>query len=90
MTLEPNYFESYDNISVHNLMLRDEVRVQKYKEAILNSKNLFKDKVYTILFSLLIIFYFKLIYFRLYLMLALVVEYYHYFVLKLVPNMYTQ
>jgi hypothetical protein len=50
MTLEPNYFESYDNISVHNLMLRDEVRVQKYKEAILNSKNLFKDKVYNIFF----------------------------------------
>ena len=39
------YFESYDNISVHNLMLRDESRVSKYKEAILNSKTLFKDKV---------------------------------------------
>lgn len=40
-----NYFESYDNISVHNLMLRDAPRVEKYKEAILNSKNLFQDKV---------------------------------------------
>ena len=40
-----NYFESYDNISVHNLMLRDESRVSKYRDAILNSKNLFKDKV---------------------------------------------
>ena len=44
-TTESNYFESYDNISVHNLMLRDRVRVEKYREAILNSKNLFKDKV---------------------------------------------
>ena len=24
-----NYFESYDNLSVHNLMLRDESRVSK-------------------------------------------------------------
>jgi protein arginine N-methyltransferase 6 len=40
-----NYFDSYDNINVHNLMLRDQPRVQKYREAILNSKNNFKDKV---------------------------------------------
>lgn len=40
-----NYFESYDNVSVHNLMLRDEVRVEKYREAIMKSKNTFKDKV---------------------------------------------
>ena len=41
-----SYFDSYDNISVHNLMLRDDPRVLKYKEAILGSKNLFRDKVY--------------------------------------------
>ncbi len=46
-----SYFDSYDNISVHNLMLRDDSRVSKYKEAILNSKNLFKDKVKQILHS---------------------------------------
>ena len=40
-----NYFESYDSIAVHNLMLRDKPRVSKYRDAILNSKNLFKDKV---------------------------------------------
>ncbi len=45
ITNESNYYESYDNISVHNLMLRDRVRVEKYREAILNSKSLFKDKV---------------------------------------------
>jgi hypothetical protein len=40
-----DYFDSYDNISVHNLMLRDMPRVGKYREAILSSKSLFKDKV---------------------------------------------
>jgi hypothetical protein len=39
------FFESYDNISVHNLMLRDKPRVEKYREAIMKSKNIFKDKV---------------------------------------------
>ena len=39
------YFESYDNINVHELMLRDEPRVSKYREAILDSKKIFKDKV---------------------------------------------
>jgi predicted RNA methylase len=40
-----NYFESYDNISVHNLMLRDFPRVFKYREAIMASKAAFKDKI---------------------------------------------
>ncbi len=40
-----DFFESYDNISVHNLMLRDRPRVEKYREAIFKSKNIFKDKV---------------------------------------------
>lgn len=44
-TGKDEYFTSYDNISVHNLMLRDKPRVSKYREAILNSKHLFKDKV---------------------------------------------
>lgn len=44
-TKTENYFESYDNISVHNLMLRDEPRVSKYREAIMKSKDAFKDKI---------------------------------------------
>lgn len=40
-----SYFESYDNISVHNLMLRDKPRVDKYREAIMASKGLIKDKI---------------------------------------------
>lgn len=39
-----DYFESYDNISVHNVMLRDRPRVEKYREAIFKSKKLFQDK----------------------------------------------
>lgn len=39
------YFESYDNIGVHNLMLRDGPRVEKYREAIMKSKDSFKDKI---------------------------------------------
>lgn len=42
---DQNYFDSYDNISVHNLMLRDSQRVIKYREAIFASKDLIKDKV---------------------------------------------
>ena len=49
-TKTENYFESYDNISVHNLMLRDEPRVSKYREAIMKSKDAFKDKVIFICF----------------------------------------
>lgn len=41
----PNYFESYDNIGVHSLMLRDGPRVSKYREAIMKSKDTFKDKI---------------------------------------------
>lgn len=46
-----SYFESYDNINVHNLMLRDIPRVSKYRDAILKSKNLFNDKVSCLLFE---------------------------------------
>lgn len=45
MENDKNYYESYDSLQVHNLMLRDEPRVMKYREAILCSKLLFKDKV---------------------------------------------
>ena len=45
MELDNEYFESYDSLEVHNLMLRDEPRLNLYKEAIMSSKELFKDKV---------------------------------------------
>ena len=40
-----NYFDAYDNIGVHSLMLRDKPRMEKYREAIMKSKNIFKEKV---------------------------------------------
>jgi predicted RNA methylase len=45
MELDTEYFDSYDSIEVHNLMLRDEPRLNLYKEAIMSSKELFKDKI---------------------------------------------
>jgi protein arginine N-methyltransferase 1 len=45
MELDTEYYDSYDSIEVHNLMLRDEPRLNLYKEAIMSSKELFKDKI---------------------------------------------
>ena len=54
MELDKEYFDSYDSIEVHNLMLRDEPRLKFYREAIMSSKNIFKDKVRKFFFSSLI------------------------------------
>uniref|UniRef100_A0A1A9WLY0 type I protein arginine methyltransferase n=1 Tax=Glossina brevipalpis TaxID=37001 RepID=A0A1A9WLY0_9MUSC len=40
-----NYFNNYENLEVHELMLRDRPRQQAYKRAIESNANLFKDKV---------------------------------------------
>lgn len=39
------YFKSYEELDVHKLMLSDKVRTLAYKNAILNSKDKFQDKV---------------------------------------------
>ena len=39
------YFDSYAQISIHEEMLKDSVRTNAYKDAILNNKHLFKNKV---------------------------------------------
>ncbi|CAF5189596.1 unnamed protein product, partial [Rotaria magnacalcarata] len=39
------YFESYDQVQVHELMLRDRPRVCAYHDAIMNNKHLFENKV---------------------------------------------
>lgn len=39
------YFQSYDQFQVHELMLRDRPRVTAYHDAIMNNKNVFHDKV---------------------------------------------
>ena len=42
---DENYFRSYDQFQVHELMLRDRPRVSAYYDAIMNNKDLFQDKV---------------------------------------------
>ncbi|KAH9643635.1 hypothetical protein HF086_006111 [Spodoptera exigua] len=39
------YFSSYEDLDVHKLMLEDEPRTLAYRNAILNNKEYFKDKV---------------------------------------------
>lgn len=39
------YFDSYSHFGIHEEMLKDRVRTNGYKNAILNNKHLFKDKI---------------------------------------------
>ncbi|KAL7751711.1 Nuclear SAM-dependent mono-and asymmetric methyltransferase [Sorochytrium milnesiophthora] len=39
------YFDSYAHFGIHEEMLKDEVRTLSYRNAIVNNKHLFKDKV---------------------------------------------
>jgi protein arginine N-methyltransferase 1 len=39
------YFDSYANISIHEDMLKDEIRTNSYMNAIENNAHLFKDKI---------------------------------------------
>lgn len=39
------YFKSYEELNVHQLMLSDKARTLSYKNAIMNSKHIFDDKV---------------------------------------------
>lgn len=44
-TAKDYYFDSYSHYSIHYEMLNDSVRTLAYRNAILSSKHLFKDKV---------------------------------------------
>ena len=39
------YFDSYAQISIHEEMLKDKIRTNAYRDAILKNKHLFKNKV---------------------------------------------
>eukprot|EP01064_Diplonema_japonicum_P014119 TRINITY_DN21647_c0_g1_i1.p1 TRINITY_DN21647_c0_g1~~TRINITY_DN21647_c0_g1_i1.p1 ORF type:complete len:355 (+),score=65.35 TRINITY_DN21647_c0_g1_i1:51-1067(+) len=39
------YFDSYSHYGIHEEMLKDRVRTSSYRDAIVNNKHLFKDKV---------------------------------------------
>lgn len=45
MSNDQRYFQSYDQVHIHELMLRDRPRVNAYYEAIMNNKKLFENKV---------------------------------------------
>ena len=44
-TVDQQYFESYNEFQVHELMLRDRPRVTAYHDAMMSSKHLFENKV---------------------------------------------
>jgi len=42
---EKEYFKAYDDLKIHELMLRDEVRTKAYQDAIIKNPTLFQDQV---------------------------------------------
>ncbi|GKY93027.1 putative protein arginine N-methyltransferase 1.2 [Mayamaea pseudoterrestris] len=44
-TSKDYYFDSYAHHSIHEEMLKDDVRTSTYQQAILNNKHLFRDKI---------------------------------------------
>lgn len=42
---EQHYFNSYDHYGIHEEMLQDTVRTLSYRNAIIQNKDLFKDKI---------------------------------------------
>ena len=45
LTSKDYYFDSYAHFGIHEEMLKDSVRTNTYKNAILHNKHLFRDKV---------------------------------------------
>jgi protein arginine N-methyltransferase 1 len=45
LTSRDYYFDSYAHFGIHEEMLKDEVRTNSYRNAILQNKHLFKDKI---------------------------------------------
>lgn len=44
-TSKDYYFDSYSHYGIHEEMIKDQVRTETYRSAILNNKHLFKDKI---------------------------------------------
>lgn len=42
MEVDSEYFTSYENLEIHELMLRDEPRNEAYRSAIMGNKSAFK------------------------------------------------
>lgn len=45
LTSKDYYFDSYAHFGIHEEMLKDEVRTESYRDAIMKNRHLFKDKV---------------------------------------------
>jgi protein arginine N-methyltransferase 1 len=45
MTSSDYYWNSYAHFSIHEEMLKDEVRTLGYRKTIIDNKHLFKDKI---------------------------------------------
>jgi protein arginine N-methyltransferase 1 len=45
MTSKDYYFDSYSHYGIHEEMIKDRVRTETYRRAILNNKHLFQDKI---------------------------------------------
>jgi hypothetical protein len=43
------YYNSYSNYYIHEEMIKDKIRTESYKMAIESNKEIFKNKVFTIL-----------------------------------------
>ena len=54
------YFDSYDNLEVHRLMLSDKPRTESYKKAILQNASYFKNKVVMGKLSIILFHFFKI------------------------------
>lgn len=45
MTTDDEYFQAYDQFSIHELMLRDRPRVSAYHDAMMKNKHLFENRI---------------------------------------------
>ena len=45
ISIQDYYFDSYAQLSIHEEMIKDSVRTKAYRDAMLKSKHLFKDKI---------------------------------------------
>lgn len=45
MEVDPEYFTSYEDLEIHELMLNDKPRQEAFQKAILSNKEFFNDKI---------------------------------------------
>lgn len=45
MEVDPEYFTSYEDLEIHELMLNDKPRQDAFQKAILSNKEYFNDKI---------------------------------------------